>query len=85
MDQLLFKMPLTPFARVRGTCQAYFKYVCMMVADISRVTHFRSAERHDMLIPRTRTHLGQQSFHVVWNFLHADDQPALFFDTSQLD
>ena len=37
------------------------------------MAHLRSAERHDMLVPLTRTQLGRQSFHVaapaVWNAL----------------
>ena len=37
--------------------------------------HLRSAERRDMLVPRTRTELGQRSFSVaaptVWNSLPA--------------
>ena len=36
-------------------------------------TNLRSVERHDMLVPSTRTQLGRQSFHVtalaVWNEL----------------
>jgi len=54
---------------------AYFKHVCTPVSDISGRAHLRSAERRDMLVPRTRTELGRQSFPVaaptVWNSLPA--------------
>ena len=37
------------------------------------MAHLRSAERHDMLVPLTRTQFGRHSFHVaapaVWNAL----------------
>jgi len=45
----------------------------MPASDISDRAHLRSAERRDMLVPRTRTELGRQSFSVaaptVWNCL----------------
>jgi len=51
----------------------YFRDVCVPVADISGRAHLCSAERCDMLVPRTRTQFGQRSFHlaapVVWNSL----------------
>jgi len=47
----------------------------MPVSDISGRAHLRSAERRDMLVPRTRTELGRRSFPVaaptVWNSLPA--------------
>ena len=43
------------------------------VADISSRSNLRSAQRGDMVVPRTRTQLGRRSFHlaapVVWNAL----------------
>ena len=43
--------------------------------DIFGRAHLRSAERRDMLVPRTRTELGRRSFSVaaptVWNSLPA--------------
>ena len=45
----------------------------MPVAGISGRANLGSAERHDMLVPSTRTQLGRRSFHVaaptVWNVL----------------
>ena len=35
------------------------------VAGISGWTNVRSAERHDMIVPRTRTHLGRRSLYVA--------------------
>jgi len=47
----------------------------MPASDISGRAHLRSAERRDMLVPRTRTVLGRRSFPVasltVWNSLPA--------------
>ena len=69
-------MAVTAFDCVRGTGPAYFKDVCVPVADISGRAHLRSAERRDMLVPRTRTRFGQRSFHVaapvVWSSLPTD-------------
>jgi len=61
---------------IRGyTGPAYFKHVCTLVSDISGRAHLRSAERHDMLVSRTRTELSRRSFLVaaptVWNSLPA--------------
>ena len=54
-------------------CPAYFNNVCIPVAGVSGRAHLHLAERHDMLVPSTRTQLGRRSFHVaapaVWNTL----------------
>jgi len=72
-QRILFKVAVTAFDCIRGTGPAYFQHVCEPVADICGRTHLRSAKRHDMVVPRTRTQLGQRSFHVaapvVWNSL----------------
>jgi len=61
------------FDCVRGHCPAYFNNGCIPVAGVSGRAHLRSAERHDMLVPSTRTQLGRRSFHVaapaVWKAL----------------
>ena len=66
-------MAISAFDCVRQHCPAYFNNVCIPVAGISGRANLRSAERHDMLVPSTRTQLGRQSFHVaaqtVWNAL----------------
>ena len=50
-------------------------HVCTPASDISGRAHLRSAERREMLVPRTRTELGRRSFPVaaptVWNSLPA--------------
>jgi len=50
-------------------------------SDISGRAHLRSAERRDMLVPRTRTELGRRSFLVaaptVWNSLVAHMRSTL--------
>jgi len=72
-QRILYKVAATAFDCIRGTGPAYFKHVCTPVADVSGRAHLRSAERYDMLIPRTRTDFGRRSFQVaaptVWNSL----------------
>ena len=52
---------------------AYFGDVCAPVSDAPGRTNLRSATRGDLLIPRTRTKLGERSFRIaaptVWNSL----------------
>ena len=71
----LHKVAATAFDCIRGTGPAYFKHICTPASDISGRAHLRSAERRDMLVPRTRTELGRRSFPVpaptVWNSLPA--------------
>jgi len=47
----------------------------MPASDISGRAHLRSAQRRDILVPRTRTELGRRSFPVaaptIWNSLPA--------------
>jgi len=70
---IMFKVAVAAFHCVSGTGPAFFEDVCMPVADIACRAHLRSAERHDTLMPRTKTQLGRRSFHVapaaVWNAL----------------
>jgi len=70
-----FKIAISAFDCVREHCPAYFNNVCIPVAGVSDRARLRSAERHDMLVPSTRTQLGRRSFHVaapaVWNALPA--------------
>ena len=55
---MLYKVAATAFDCILGTGPAYFKHVCTPASDISGRAHLRSAERSDMLVPRTRTELG---------------------------
>ena len=52
---------------------AYFGDVCVPVTAAPGRTNLRSATRGDLLIPRTRTKLGERSFRIsaptVWNSL----------------
>ena len=74
-QQILYKVAATAFDCIRDTGPTYFRHVCSQVSDVSGRAHFRSAERHDMLVPRTRTELGRRSLQVaaptVWNSLPA--------------
>jgi len=51
----VYKVVVAAFSCVRGTGPAYFRQVCLPVTDITGLSHLHSAERHDMLVPRTRT------------------------------
>jgi len=62
VGSLLFKMTLTAFDSIRGTGPAYFKDVCIPVSDVSGRSNLRSVGRGKMLIPGTRTLLGQLGF-----------------------
>jgi len=64
-QRILYKIAATAFDCVCGTGPAYFKHVCTAASDISVRAHLRSAERRDMLVPRTRTELGRRSFSVA--------------------
>ena len=74
-QRILYKVAATAFDCIRGTGPAYFKHVSTPASDISGRAHLRSAERRDILVPRTRTELGRRSFPVaaptVWNSLPA--------------
>ena len=69
-QRIQFKIAISAFDCVREHCPAYFNNVCI---PVSGRAHLRSAERHDMLVPSTRTQLGRRSFHVAapadWNAL----------------
>ena len=60
--RIQFKIAIYAFDCVREHHPAYFNNVCIPVAGISGRANLRSAERHDMLVPSTRTPLG-------WNAL----------------
>ena len=64
-QRILYKVAATAFDCIRGTGPTYFRHVCTPVADVSGRAHLRSAERRDMLVPRTRTELGRRSFQVA--------------------
>jgi len=63
-QRILYKVAATAFDCIRGTSPTYFRHV-------SGRAHLCSAERRDMLVPRTRTELGRRSFQVaaptIWN------------------
>ena len=54
-----FKVVLAVFDRVD------LAGVCMSVADIAGRARLRSAERHEMLVPRSRIQLCRRRFHVT--------------------
>jgi len=83
-QRILYKVAATAFDCIRGTGSTYFRHVCTPIADVSGQAHLHSAERHDMLVPRTRTELRRRSFQVaaptVWN---TAGTPTLDTDQSQ--
>jgi len=72
-QRIQFKIAISAFDCVREHCPAYFNNVCIPVSGVSGQAHLHSTERHDMLVPSTRTQLGRRSFHVaapaIWNML----------------
>jgi len=64
-QRIQFKIAVSAFDCVREHCPAYFDNVCILVAGISGRANLYSAERHDMLVPSTRTQLGRWSFCVA--------------------
>ena len=62
---------------LRALTALSYKYSPILASQTNRClsgrAHLRSAERHDISVPSTRTQLGRQSFHVaapaVWNVL----------------
>ena len=64
-QRILYKVAITAFDCVCGTGPAYFRDVCVPVADIFGQAHLRSAECCDMLVPRTRIEFHQRSFHIA--------------------
>ena len=72
-QQIQFKIAISAFDCVRQHRPVYFSNICIPLTGISGRANLRSAERHDMLVPSTRTQLGRRSFHVaaptVWNAL----------------
>jgi len=58
-------MAALAFHCVRGTCPVYFKDVCVPLAAIPGRTSLRAADLGDPLVPRTKTKIGGQRFHVA--------------------
>ena len=87
-QRIQFKIAISAFDCVREHCPAYFNNVCIPVAGISGRANLRLAERHDMLVPSTRTQLGRRSFHIaaqtVWNALPSQLRINLTVDSLQL-
>ena len=86
---MLYKFAVTAFDCVRGTGPAYFRDVCVLVADISGQALLRSAERCDMLVPRTRTRFSQRSFMLQprssgTRCLHTCAQPPSVVNSSEM-
>jgi hypothetical protein len=75
-QRVFFKIAVLAFDCVRRTCPAYFRDVCIPLAEIDGRSNLRAANHGDLQVPRTRTTtLGPRSFRVaapvVWNSLPA--------------
>jgi len=74
IQRIQFKIAISAFNCVREQFPALFNNVCIPVAGISGRANLCLAERHDILVPSTRTQLGRWSFPApccaVWNALH---------------
>ena len=71
--RISYKIAILARDCIHGIGPAYFGGVCAPVTDAPGRTNLRSATRGDLLIPRTRTKLGERSFRIaaptVWNSL----------------
>ena len=58
----------------------YIEDLCLPVSSVSTRAALRSAARGDLVIPRTRLHLGNRAFSVAgpaaWNSLPSDIRTA---------
>ena len=73
-QRIQYKIAILAFDCTRGAGPAYFRDVCVPVSTISGRAGLRSAQRGDLIVPRTRTSkLGPRSFTVaapvIWNAL----------------
>ena len=72
-QRISYKIALLARDSLYGLGPAYFIGSCVPVATNTARSTLRSAQRGDMIVPRTRTELGRRSFRVaaptVWNSL----------------
>ena len=82
--RISYKIDILARDCIHGIGPAYFGDVCAPVTAAPGRTNLRSATRGDLLIPRTRTKLGERSFRIsaptVWNWLPDSLKP---FSTSR--
>ena len=74
VQRIDYKIAMMAFNCVRGTCPAYFQDVCLRVASVEALARHRSADRGDMIVPRTNSKMyGPRSFRTsaptTWNKL----------------
>ena len=71
--QISYKIAILTRNCIHGIGPAYFGNICVLVTAAPGRTNLRSATRGDLVIPRTRTKLGERSFRIsaptVWNSL----------------
>jgi hypothetical protein len=81
-QRIEYKVAMMTFSCMRGACPVYFQDVCRPVASVDARARLRSADRGDLVEPRTRGKLyGPRSFRVsapaTWNnlptYLRAED------------
>ena len=69
--RISYKIAILARDCIHGIGPAYFGDVCVPVTAAPGRTNLRSATRGDLLIPRTRTKLGERSFRIsaatAWN------------------
>ena len=73
---ITFKIRVMVYLCVNGTAPAYFGDVCIKTSTISTRSHLRSAGSGVVMVPKSRTVLGDRRFEVagpvVWNGLTMD-------------
>ena len=73
-QRITFKIALMTYDIIHGQSPAYFRDVCVSVDSVAARARLRSANRGDMIVPRTQTvRYGLRSFRVsaprTWNTL----------------
>jgi hypothetical protein len=73
-ERIDYKIAMMAFNSVRGTCPTYFRDICRPVASVDARAGLRSADRGDLIEPRTRgRRYGPRSFRIsapaIWNNL----------------
>lgn len=73
-QRIEYKMATLVFNCIRGTGPSYLRDVCVPVSTVPGRSSLRSADRGDLVVPRTRTaKLGRRSFTAaapaIWNSL----------------
>jgi len=79
-ERIIFKLCLTVYKVINRLVPSYLQDLCVPVTTVSTRAVLRSAARGDLVVHRTRWHLGNRAFciasPIVWNSFPRDIQTA---------